>query len=178
MAKRPPDLGLFDHVDQNRRKSVFLILGNVVFLGIVGAVLGAGAGTTPWVGIAIAVIVGLVTAAVAWGQGGSIMMAVSGAREIGKADDPELVNVVEELSIASGLPRPRIFLMETDAMNAFATGMNPDNAAVAVTRRTQHLFVVNPFRIHQNANSPFATHPPINERIRRLRSLAGGVREL
>ena len=134
MAGKATDLGLFEHIDRNRRKSVFLILGNAAFLCLVGGVLGAALGMAPWGGVAIAGVVGIVMALVAWSQGGNIMLAVGGAKEVGKHEDPELVNVVEELAIASGLPRPRIFMMETAAMNAFATGMKPDNAAVAVTR--------------------------------------------
>jgi len=299
------DLGLFQHIESNRRKSAVLIVGAVLFLATVGLVLGMAVGVTPWGGVAVAVILGLVLAAVAWNQGGTIMLAAAGAKEIGKSDDPELVNVVEELAIASGLPKPRIFLMDTPAMNAFATGIRQDHSAVAVTRGlrkhltreelqgvlahemahvgnydtrvmvlmavivgsvailsdmflrgmlyggrsrskgkggavlvvvavvlsivaplaavlirmavsrkreyladatgaamtrnpgaladaleklagsgrkletanrgTQHLFIVNPFRLRQQANSPMATHPPIAERIRRLRKLAGAM---
>ena len=118
-----PDLGLFQHIDSNRRKSLVLMIGAVLFLALVGLVLGMAVGAPPWAGVAVAVLFGVILSAVAWGQGGAIMMGAAGAREIRKSDDRELVNVVEELSIASGLPKARVFVMDTDAMNAFATGI-------------------------------------------------------
>jgi heat shock protein HtpX len=59
---------------------------------------------------------------------------MSGAKPIAKEDDPQLYNIVEELAIASGLPIPKLYVIETPAMNAFATGRDPQHAAVAVTR--------------------------------------------
>ncbi|MDH3590481.1 MAG: M48 family metallopeptidase, partial [Planctomycetota bacterium] len=106
----------------------------VAVLVAFGAVLGAATGFTPWGGMGIASVIGLVLALVAWNQGSDIVLASAGAREIRKEEDPELVNVIEEMSIASGLPRPRIYLIDDDAMNAFATGMKPDQGVVAITR--------------------------------------------
>src|SRR6185369_2867997 len=56
------------------------------------------------------------------------------AREIRKDDAPQLFNVVEEMSIAAGVPMPTVRIMETDALNAFATGTSTSNASIAVTR--------------------------------------------
>jgi heat shock protein HtpX len=67
-------------------------------------------------------------------KGSSVLLALSHAREIKKSDDPQLWNVVEELTIAAGIPMPRVFLIDDTAMNAFATGRNPQNAAVAITK--------------------------------------------
>jgi heat shock protein HtpX len=66
-------------------------------------------------------------------KGGGMLLAMSNAREIGKGDDPQLFNVVEELCLAAGLPMPRICLIDDKAMNAFATGRDPKHAAVAIT---------------------------------------------
>ncbi len=129
-----PDLGLFQHIDHNRNRSAILVVSAVLFLAAFGAILGAATGFTPWAGMGVAAVVGLVLAAVAWGQGSEIVLASSGAEEIGRDDDRELVNIVEELSIASGLPRPRIYVVPDDALNAFATGRSPKEGVVAVTR--------------------------------------------
>lgn len=75
----------------------------------------------------------LVLALSSYYGGASALLSMSQAREIQKADDPKLFNVVEELAIAAGLPRPRIFLIDDSAMNAFATGRDPHHAAVAIT---------------------------------------------
>ena len=66
-------------------------------------------------------------------SGTDLLMMGSRAREIEKKDDPQLFNVVEEMSIASGLPMPRVFVIDSYSMNAFATGRDPNNSAVAVT---------------------------------------------
>ncbi|KKT57707.1 MAG: Protease HtpX-like protein [Candidatus Giovannonibacteria bacterium GW2011_GWC2_44_9] len=62
-----------------------------------------------------------------------IVLAMTGARAIQKKDAPELYNIVENLTIAAGLPMPRIFLVADRAPNAFATGRDPEHAVIAVT---------------------------------------------
>ena len=127
-------LGLFENIDSNRRRSVILIVGAMVFLMAVGAGLGLSTDVTPWAGMAVALVLGMVLTLVAWKRGSSIVLSAVGAREIGKHDDPELVNVVEEMCIASNLPRPKIYLIDSSATNAFASGMKPEESVVAITR--------------------------------------------
>lgn len=64
----------------------------------------------------------------------SMIMAISGAKEIKEKDDPELFHIVQNLSIASGLPMPRVFKINDPSPNAFATGRDPKHAAIAVTQ--------------------------------------------
>ena len=66
--------------------------------------------------------------------GSRMVNAMAEAREITKDDAPQLFNVVEEMSIAAGVPMPKVRIMETDALNAFATGTSTSNASIAVTR--------------------------------------------
>jgi heat shock protein HtpX len=66
-------------------------------------------------------------------RGDRMVLAVSGAHEIEHHDDPQLFNVVEEMALAAGVPRPRVFLIDDSAPNAFATGRDPKHAAVAIT---------------------------------------------
>ncbi len=113
---------------------MLLIVGALVFLMLVGAGLGLSTDVTPWAGMAIALVVGIVLTLVAWNQGSSIVLRAVGAREISKHEDPELVNVVEEMCIASNLPRPKIYLIDSAATNAFASGMKPEASVVAITR--------------------------------------------
>jgi heat shock protein HtpX len=63
-----------------------------------------------------------------------IVTSITGANEIKKQDYPKLYNIVEELSIASGLKIPKIFIIDDPAINAFATGRNPDNAIICFTK--------------------------------------------
>lgn len=63
-----------------------------------------------------------------------MVLRSAGGRELPPDQEPQLHNVVEEMAIAAGLPKPRIFLIEADVPNAFATGLRPDRASIAVTR--------------------------------------------
>ncbi len=62
-----------------------------------------------------------------------VVLGISGAKEIKRTDDPELYRTVENLSIAAGLPTPKVYLIEDTAPNAFATGRDPKHAVVAIT---------------------------------------------
>jgi len=119
----------------NRRNSTLLISAMVLFCIAVGGVLGGGLGGEEGlsVGLAGGVVAALVFCLIGWYGGVSTLMSFHGAQEISKADSPQLFNVVEELAIAGGLPMPRIFIIDTDAPNAFATGTSPQTAAVAIT---------------------------------------------
>ncbi len=110
-----------------------------VLLGyLAGAVLDGG----DWrvvsgVGVAGALALGAVS--IIWSMislafGARMVLSMADAKEITKADAPQLYNIVEEMTLASGLPMPKVLVMETDALNAFATGTTPSNAAIAVTR--------------------------------------------
>lgn len=66
--------------------------------------------------------------------GNRMVLAMASAREIEKKDAPQLFNAVEEMSIAAGVPMPRVHVMEEDALNAFATGTSTGNASIVVTR--------------------------------------------
>ena len=72
--------------------------------------------------------------ALSLGFGDKMVLAMANAKEIRKSDAPQLYNVVEEMAIAAGVPMPKVMVLETDALNAFATGNKPANGTIAVTR--------------------------------------------
>jgi heat shock protein HtpX len=89
---------------------------------------------SPYIGLGIAFAVWGMMTLVAFFQGDSILLSIAGARKIAKSDDPQLYNIVEEMTIASGLPKmPEVYIVNDNALNAFATGRSPDKAAVTVT---------------------------------------------
>ena len=71
---------------------------------------------------------------IAFRSGDRIVLKLTGARRVTSVDEPVLHNVVEEMAIAAGITRPQLFVIETDALNAFATGMSPARSAIGVTR--------------------------------------------
>lgn len=70
---------------------------------------------------------------VSYYSGDSMMLSASGAREISKEDNPEIYSLVENTAMAAGLPMPKVFVIEDESANAFATGRDPQNSAVALT---------------------------------------------
>jgi len=85
-------------------------------------------------GLIIALVIWAVMTLVAFSQGDNILLALSKARKIKRDDYPRLYNIVEEMRIASGLDKmPDIYIIDDPALNAFATGRNPNRAAITVT---------------------------------------------
>ncbi|MCL4219175.1 MAG: M48 family metallopeptidase, partial [Candidatus Hydrogenedentes bacterium] len=127
---------MWEQIRSNKRKSILLIVLIALVLSVLGGAIGEavaprGGGL---LGLAVALVVWFVLCTVAYFQGGRIMLAANGAHKISQQDHPQLWNIVEEMTIASGLPRmPDIYLMDDMTPNAFATGRDPDHAAVAVT---------------------------------------------
>jgi heat shock protein HtpX len=101
------------------------VMGSALSGGDPGVALLFGAG-------ALVVAVGLAMSS--YYSGAAMILRMSGARLIEHAEDPELYNVVEEMAIAAGVPPPPVYLIEDTALNAFATGRDPEHAAVAITR--------------------------------------------
>jgi len=85
-------------------------------------------------GAGIFAAIGVGATAVTFLKGDKVMMSITGAKEVTREEEPVLHNVVEEMAIAAGMPKPRVVVIETDALNAFATGMRPERAALGVTR--------------------------------------------
>jgi heat shock protein HtpX len=83
-------------------------------------------------GLMAAVSVGWSAVSLAFGD--KMVLAMASAKQIDKADAPQLYNVVEEMAIAAGVPMPKVMVLETDALNAFATGSKPGKGTIVVTR--------------------------------------------
>lgn len=127
---------MWEQIASNRRKSALLVVLTAALLAALGWVLGEyflGQGGGPG-GLVIAGIVWLVMTLVSYFQGDNIMLSMAGAKKIRKEDLPILYNVVEEMTLAAGLPKvPDVYVIDDPTPNAFATGRKPGNAAVAVT---------------------------------------------
>ncbi len=127
-----------DLMAENRRKSAGLVFLFVLLLMVTVYVFAVTLlGDDPRTAIvpaAIAVGAGLLVAFLSYYGGASAILTMSGAKEIRRDDDPQLWNVVEELSIAAGTPMPRVYAIDDTALNAFATGRDPAHASVAITK--------------------------------------------
>jgi heat shock protein HtpX len=135
-ARPAPPTTFYREIARNRRRSWLLIAAVIVVLGLLGGAIGYASGFG-WGGVVMAVLVAGALSVGSFFAGDALVMATSGAREIDRAKPADryqqLVNVVEEMRLAGGLPPPRIWVIEDSAPNAFATGRDPRHASVAVT---------------------------------------------
>ena len=133
----PPYEGTFrERIARNRRNSLLLIAVFLAFITLFGYVIGfalLGDPTRALFGLTLALVVGVIAGLISYFAGDKMVLAASRAREITHDDAPVLFNVVEEMSIASGGPMPKVYIVDDSAPNAFATGRNPEHATVAVT---------------------------------------------
>jgi heat shock protein HtpX len=123
---------MYELIRANKRRSVLLIAGFVVVVALVGAAVGVLIGYGPQGTIAALVLSG-VLAFVSYWKSDRIALAVSRAKPADPQRYQRLHNLVEGLCIASGLPKPGVYVIDDPAPNAFATGRNPKHAAIAVT---------------------------------------------
>jgi heat shock protein HtpX len=123
---------VYEQIASNRRRTWLLIAGAIVLLGAVGYALGLIWQSGP-AGLVIALVVALALSIGSYRYGDRVVLASTRARQASPDDQPRLHNIVEGLSIAAGIPKPRVYVVPEVAPNAFATGRNPEHASIAVT---------------------------------------------
>lgn len=123
---------MYNAITSNKRRSLLLIVLFIAVIAGLGYVidwyLEAGGAIT-----VVAVGYSLISALVSYFAGDKVALAFSGARQIEKKDAPELFRLVENLCIANGQPMPKVYVIEDDVPNAFATGRDPNHGSVAFT---------------------------------------------
>ncbi|MGS4870375.1 zinc metalloprotease HtpX [Streptococcus sp. Z556] len=124
---------LFDQISSNKRKTWILLLVFFLLLTLVGYAVGYLFMRSGLGGMIIALIIGFVYALTMIFQSTEIVMSMNGAREVDEQTAPDLYHVVEDMAMVAQIPMPRVFIIEDSSLNAFATGSNPQNAAVAAT---------------------------------------------
>ncbi|MFI5212592.1 MAG: zinc metalloprotease HtpX [Candidatus Saccharimonadales bacterium] len=122
---------MYNAIAANKRNTVIIM---AVFVGLVGAIgwalsyLNGNTSIAYWV-IGVAAVYALIQ----YFAAGKLAVAMTGAREIEKSDNPRLYRIVENLAITTGMPMPRVYIIDDPAPNAFATGRDPSRAIVAAT---------------------------------------------
>jgi heat shock protein HtpX len=127
----------YDQIAENKRQSFLLALIVVALFGALGfsigyAVTGSASGAA--VAMAIALGIGSALAVGSYFGGDSVVLGVSGAKEVDPTSAPQLMNVVQELALAANVPMPKVYIIDDTAPNAFATGRDPQHASVAITK--------------------------------------------
>ncbi|OFW62539.1 MAG: hypothetical protein A2Z35_03305 [Actinobacteria bacterium RBG_19FT_COMBO_36_27] len=132
---------MYEQIAKNRAKTVFIIIGFVVFITMVGFALGYYMDYRYGVGsynsiffMVFALLIAVVMSFSSYYYSDKIVLGLTGARPISRDENPRIYYMVEGLSIAAGLPMPQIYMIEDNGMNAFTTGRNPQNSVVVFTR--------------------------------------------
>ncbi len=132
--------GMYELISKNKRESWLLVFGMIIFVGVIAYVFGL------WFGgkqqgqqyaimfASMGLIFAAIGAMISYFTGTKVIMAVSRAKKTDPNSEKQLHNIVEELCIASALPKPDIYIIEDSAPNAFACGRNPEHSAIAITR--------------------------------------------
>jgi heat shock protein HtpX len=123
---------MYKEIAANKRKTVYIMLGFIAFIGGLAWLFGAYFDNAPY--ITIGVLVGaLIYTLITYYSGSKMALAVNGAKQIEKRDNPRFWRIVENLSITEGMPMPKVYIMNDPAPNAFATGRDPYHSAVCAT---------------------------------------------
>jgi heat shock protein HtpX len=137
-----PPRNIYEQQNHNKRMTLLIMLGFILFLAFLGfgfdyfyLGLGEGGFYLP-IGTIVAVIVGTIMAVSSLESGARSVLQSTGAQPANPADPShqQLLNVVEEMSIASGMPKPQVFVVPDPDPNAFATGKDPQHSSIAVTQ--------------------------------------------
>ncbi len=122
---------MYSAIAANKRNTVFIILLFILIIGGLGFLASYIYRNNSIVIITLVVAIGY--ALIQYFSASAQALSVSGAQEIQKADNPRLYRIVENLSITTGTPMPKVYIVNDPAPNAFATGRDPQHAAVAAT---------------------------------------------
>jgi len=124
---------VYEQIASNKRRTWLLIVGAFVLLAAVGWAIGVLV-ADPVTGLVIALLIALVMSIGSYRYGDRVVLASARAKEVSAQEEPRLHNIVEGLSIAAGIPKPRVHIVPEQAPNAFATGRDPEHSSIAVTQ--------------------------------------------
>jgi heat shock protein HtpX len=122
---------VYSNIAANKRKTVYMFIFFIALIGGLGWLVAQALGhpvLTPWILIGAAIY-----ALITYYSGTKMALAVNGAKEIQKRDNPRYYRIVENLAITNGMPMPKLYIMDDPAPNAFATGRKPEKSAVCAT---------------------------------------------
>lgn len=125
-------ISIFDAIAENKRRTWLLMAGFILILTVLGYAFDYFISRTGKVFFGF-IIFAFIWTLLSYFFSSKLTLAINGARPANRKDYPYLVNVVEGLSIAAGIPSPEVYVINSSALNAFATGRDPAHSAVAVT---------------------------------------------
>lgn len=125
---------MYSEINSNKRKSIFLMMIFIAVIIVLGWVFEQLYGSGGYTGIIFAIFIALLMTTISFFSGDKIALKSTGAKPITHDENKYVYHLVENLCITAGLPMPKIYIIEDTAINAFATGRDPKNASIALTR--------------------------------------------
>jgi heat shock protein HtpX len=127
---------MYNQIESNKRKTAVLLFGFFALVAGLAWLFSQVYGNSSI--FIFSMIFSVVYALFGYFASSRLALAINGAKEIQKNDDPRLYRTVENLAITEGLPMPKVYIIEDPGLNAFATGRNPEHASVAITTGLLH----------------------------------------
>lgn len=132
---------MYEYISSNRRKTAFIIILFIMFIAALGFAIGyyldyrfgTGGGYSILLMI-FAFIFAVIASFTSYYFSDRIIIEITGARPVSKDEDIRVFYIIEGLSIAAGIPVPKVYIIDDPGMNAFATGRNPQNSAIVLTK--------------------------------------------
>ena len=125
---------MYEEIAKNNRNTIILLVGFVVFIIFLGWLFGEiFFGGLGYAGIILAAIIAIVFAFFGYFYSDKIVLSISGAREVKKEEYPYLFNLIDGLATAAGIPKPKAYVINDTALNAFATGRDPEHSVIVAT---------------------------------------------
>lgn len=120
-------------VRKNRAKTAFIVVCFMIFISLFVYFLSLWLFNDVYIAVFIGATVSIIASFVSYYKSDKIVLTLNGARPATKVEDREINDILEGLCLATGLPKPKLYVMEDSSMNAFATGRNPSHAVICVT---------------------------------------------
>lgn len=125
---------LYQQIQSNKRRTIVLLFVFFILVALVGAAVGYLLLNSLETGVVAAIVIGAIYTIIMVSNSTNVVMAMNHGHEIKNADHyPELWHTVEDMAMVAQVPMPRVFIIDDDSPNAFATGNNPEHSAVAAT---------------------------------------------
>lgn len=131
-AKAAERVTFYEHISRNKHRSLLLLVAFCFFIILLGGVFGT-VYFDPISGMMLAFIIAIIYSLIGFYAGSRMILSVSHAKPVTKKEDPFLINTVEGLAIAAGIPPPQVYIIDETSINAFATGRDPKHASITVT---------------------------------------------
>lgn len=125
---------MYSQIDSNKQKSILLLMLAAALVVALSYVFSIARGGNGYDGLFVGILLSFGITSISYFQGDKIALMTTGAKATTKEDNRYVYNMLENLCITTGIPMPKLYIIEDQAINAFATGRKPETASIAVTR--------------------------------------------